>query len=233
MDSSKLLQLTTNIVAAFAGHNQVRADLLPSLISTVYQTLSNVETAPEPEEPREPAVPVRASIKQDHLVCLECGAKFASLRRHLKTSHDLTPDQYRDHWGLRSDYPMVAPSYSARRSEMAKRIGLGARRLRAPEPEELPPPAPEPPRAPPRRGKAAAIATAAVVADPVPPPSGRSPSAETVFANFRRDDEVNDVDAPDEASEEAVSAALSPKGGRRKPFAKQPARSMRTPPSRR
>ena len=123
--SGTVLRLTAQIVAAHVEHNSVQADVLPSLIERVYQTLRDVGQAPvEPARPV-PAVPVKQSVKQDFIVCLEDGKSFSMLKRHLMTDHKLTPQQYREKWGLPRDYPMVAPAYAQTRSALAKKIGLG------------------------------------------------------------------------------------------------------------
>jgi predicted transcriptional regulator len=136
-----LLHLTTEIVASFAGNNTVAVGDLPAVIATVFRTLRGVGQgeAEKPAEAPVPAVPVKRSIRPDFLVCLEDGRKVKMLKRYLATRHGLTPDQYRQRWGLAKDYPMVPPAYAAQRSAMAKQIGLGRRRAAAP-----PPPAPEP-----------------------------------------------------------------------------------------
>ena len=123
------LELSAEITAAYVSNNPVAADQLPNLISSVFQSVSTLSAdAEEPvEEKKTPAVSVRKSLQDDHLVCLEDGLKFKSLKRHLRTHHDLTPDQYRTKWGLKPEYPMVAPAYAARRSQMAKDIGLGVK----------------------------------------------------------------------------------------------------------
>ncbi len=127
----KLLDLTSNIVAAHVSHNSVSAQDLPNLIRDVYQSLATVgepkET--EPERPT-PAVPIKRSITPDYLVCLEDGKKLKMLKRHLKTAYDMTPEQYRERWGLNADYPMVAPNYAKQRSQLAKEIGLGTKARR-------------------------------------------------------------------------------------------------------
>jgi predicted transcriptional regulator len=106
--------------------NQTPAAELPALILSVHRALTGVSTAaPEPEARREPAVPVRRSITPDYLVCLEDGKTFKSLKRHLRTKYDMSPDEYRAKWGLPKDYPMVAPNYAAARSTLAKNMGLG------------------------------------------------------------------------------------------------------------
>ncbi len=120
-----LLGLTEKIVSAHVGNNAVASADLPNLIRAVYDALGNVraagETAPKPK----PAVPIKRSITPNYIVCLEDGAKFKMLKRHLRTDHSMTPKEYRDRWGLPPDYPMVAPNYSKQRSEFAKKFGLG------------------------------------------------------------------------------------------------------------
>ena len=128
ISSSELLQLTSEIVAAHVSNNSVPSQELSSLIEQVYRTLEQVGKGTEPAEDKPiPAVPVKKSIHPDYLVCLEDGKKLKMLKRHLKTAYDLTPEEYRDRWGLPSDYPMVAPNYAKQRSELAKDIGLGRR----------------------------------------------------------------------------------------------------------
>ena len=128
-DDSFEVELTAQITAAYVSNNPVAADQLPALIASVFQSVSTLsaETKEPAGEQRAPAVSVRKSQQHEHLVCLEDGLKFKSLKRHLRAHHDLTPDQYRAKWGLKPDYPMVAPAYAARRSEMAKAIGLGVK----------------------------------------------------------------------------------------------------------
>jgi predicted transcriptional regulator len=123
-----LLGLTAEIVAAHVSNNPVSLADLPALIQEVYRTLSSVGQAPaaQPERPQ-PAVPVKKSITPGYLICLEDGKKLKMLKRHLKTSYNLTPEQYRERWGLAPDYPMVAPDYAKHRSSLAKKIGLGTK----------------------------------------------------------------------------------------------------------
>jgi predicted transcriptional regulator len=130
-----LVRLTSDVVAAYISNNAVPVASLPSLISEIHASLSKLGSAPsEPaEEPKKPAVPVKKSVTDDYIICLEDGKKFRSLRRHL-TVLGMTPDEYRARWGLPADYPMVAPSYAAARSALAKKMGLG----RKPEPEVTP-----------------------------------------------------------------------------------------------
>ncbi|MCJ2080698.1 MucR family transcriptional regulator [Methylobacterium sp. J-090] len=122
--------LAADIVSAFVSNNSVPPVELPALIASVHATLERL-TAPvteEKSEPLQPAVSIKRSITPDYLVCLEDGKKFKSLKRHLRTRYDMTPDQYRAKWNLASDYPMVAPNYAAARSELAKNMGLGQQR---------------------------------------------------------------------------------------------------------
>ena len=127
-NAKELLSLTTEIVAAHVSNNTVAANELPQLISQVYQSLAGVGKGPAPAAERpEPAVPVKKSVHADYIVCLEDGKKLKMLKRHLKTAYNMTPEQYRERWGLAQDYPMVAPNYARQRSRLAKEIGLGTR----------------------------------------------------------------------------------------------------------
>ena len=137
------IELAADIVSAFVSNNSVPVTELPALIGSVHAALNQVASgsAQQPaEEPKAPAVPIKKSVQPDYIVCLDDGKRFKSLKRHLRTTYNLTPDQYRAKWGLAHDYPMVAPNYAAARSELAKQMGLGARRKRTPEP--TPPTAP-------------------------------------------------------------------------------------------
>lgn len=120
-----LITLTADIVTAHVANNNVDGETLPSLIQNVYGALSGLGAEQAAEERPEPAVSVRASVKNDHIVCLEDGKKMKMLKRHLMTDHGLTPDEYRERWNLPADYPMVAPDYANKRRELAKKIGLG------------------------------------------------------------------------------------------------------------
>lgn len=122
-----LVELSTEIVSAYVSHNAVSPTDLPRLIAEVHNALLGLrsETAVAPVEELKPAVPVRKSIAPDYIICLEDGKKFKSLKRHLRTHYNLSPEEYREKWGLPADYPMVAPSYSATRSKLAKDNGLG------------------------------------------------------------------------------------------------------------
>jgi predicted transcriptional regulator len=129
-----LLALTTEIVAAHVSNNTVAVNDLPHLINQIYNSLANIGTAPAAPAARPaPAVSIKKSVQPDFIVCLEDGKKLKMLKRHLKTAYNMTPEGYRERWGLSSDYPMVAPNYARQRSRLAKEIGLGtrARRRRA------------------------------------------------------------------------------------------------------
>jgi predicted transcriptional regulator len=123
--TDQILGLTAQIVSAHVRHNAVTPDALPSLIQDVYKTLANIGQQPVQADKVAPAIPVKQSIRQDRVVCLECGKGFSMLKRHLMTDHKLTPQQYREKWNLTRDYPMVAPNYAQTRSDLAKKIGLG------------------------------------------------------------------------------------------------------------
>jgi predicted transcriptional regulator len=125
-----LLELTADLVAAYVSNNPVPAAELPNLIAEVHAALGRVGAAPEqaPLEKQKPAVNPRRSIFDDYIICLEDGKKFKSLKRHLMTHYGLTPEQYREKWGLEPNYPMVAPNYAAARSALAKKTGLGRKR---------------------------------------------------------------------------------------------------------
>ena len=136
----ELLSLTTEIVSSFAGNNAVAMADLPALISSVFKALRGSgedQAAPALEAPV-PAVPIKKSVQTNFIVCLEDGRKLKMLKRHLATRYNLTPDQYRQRWGLGKDYPMVAPAYAAQRSELAKQIGLGRKAAPAPAAEPAP-----------------------------------------------------------------------------------------------
>lgn len=120
-----LITLTADIVTAHVANNNVDGASLPSLISSVYGALSGLGTPVVAEVRPEPAVSVRSSVKNDHIVCLECGTKMKMLKRHLMTDHGLSPDDYKARFGLAADYPLVAPDYAEKRRELAKKIGLG------------------------------------------------------------------------------------------------------------
>jgi predicted transcriptional regulator len=130
--SADLLALTADIVAAHVARNSIPAETLPELIRSVHRGLLDTASPPAPiVEKLQPAVPVKKSVFPDYIVCLEDGKKLKMLKRHLATSYDMTPEQYRERWGLPLDYPMVAPNYAERRSALAKQIGLGTQSRRA------------------------------------------------------------------------------------------------------
>lgn len=122
-----LIEYSTDIVAAYVSHNAISPTDLPKLIADVHASLQalGAEEIAAPVEEKKPAVPVRRSVTADYIICLEDGKKFKSLKRHLRTHYNLSPEEYREKWGLPADYPMVAPSYSATRSKLAKENGLG------------------------------------------------------------------------------------------------------------
>lgn len=124
---ASVLGLTAQIVSAHVSNNAVTPDALPSLINEVYKTLAGVGKEPAQPERPQPAVPIKKSVFNDHIVCLEDGKKLKMLKRHLKTAYNLTPEQYRERWSLGPDYPMVAPDYAKHRSSLAKQIGLGTK----------------------------------------------------------------------------------------------------------
>lgn len=126
-DKSEIIEMTTDIVSAYVGNNSIGAADLPGLIQSVHRALAEVTSGVDAAEaePQEPAVSIKKSITPDFLICLEDGRKFKSLKRHLRTKYDLSPDEYRSKWGLPKDYPMVAPNYAKARSELAKQMGLG------------------------------------------------------------------------------------------------------------
>jgi predicted transcriptional regulator len=141
-DNNKL-DLVANVVSSYLRRNSVGVEQIGTVVSSVTHALEqasrqleggSVEQAPEqaPQEPQKPAVPIRRSVQNDHLVCLEDGAKVKTLKRHLQSAHGITPQQYREKWGLSRDYPMTAPAYSERRSQMARDLGLGRKAGEAP-----------------------------------------------------------------------------------------------------
>jgi len=125
-ESNEILALTTNIVAAHVSNNSVAVADLPRLIREVHDSLTNVGDGGEPERPT-PVVPIKKSVTPEFIVCLEDGKKLKMLKRHLKTAYNMSPEEYRERWGLAADYPMVAPNYAKQRSKLAKQIGLGTR----------------------------------------------------------------------------------------------------------
>lgn len=126
----RLIDLSANIVAAYVSKNPLSADDVPDFLKKLHATMVDMKTNPPevPNTPQPPAVPISKSVTPDHLICLEDGKQFKSLRRHLWSTYRMTPEDYREKWGLPSDYPMVAPNYSALRSKVAKQNGLGKTR---------------------------------------------------------------------------------------------------------
>lgn len=131
-NTQTFMELAAEIVSAYVSKNSVPAGELPGLIGDVHAALIRVSAAPDPvpvEAPK-PAVPAKKSVTNDYIVCLEDGKRFKSLKRHLRTQYNMSPDEYREKWGLDSDYPMVAPNYAKARSKLAKDMGLGQQRRR-------------------------------------------------------------------------------------------------------
>jgi predicted transcriptional regulator len=133
IEHADVIELAAEIVSAYVSNNSVPATDLPALINDVFNALTRVGGTPveTPAEPLKPAVSVKKSVSNDFIVCLEDGKKFKSLKRHLRTQYNMSPEQYREKWGLPADYPMVAPNYAAARSRLAKEMGLGQQRRRA------------------------------------------------------------------------------------------------------
>jgi predicted transcriptional regulator len=234
-NSRALLGLTVQIVSAHLLRNPLPAAELPALIEQVHAALASAGAAPAPapEKAAAPAAPKR-TIFPDYIVCLEDGRKLKTLKRHLRSTYNLSPEEYREKWGLAEDYPMVAPNYAARRSSLAKTLGLGRKAAKPAEPEEA---APEP-LAPMPRYIIAPAATPAPKAAPVttaaePPPREsrvNEPTLESVFGKFPRNGHSAAQDEPSLFPEaEAPEPAPEPpaKKHQRKPFSKQLARSMR------
>ncbi len=132
MTTTNNIELAADIVSAYVSNNSVPAADLPNLINEVYSALMRVGSGvpAAPAEAPKPAIPVKKSVTNDFIVCLEDGKKFKSLKRHLRTQYGLSPEEYREKWGLPADYPMVAPNYAAARSNLAKQMGLGQQRRR-------------------------------------------------------------------------------------------------------
>lgn len=131
-DANELVEITADIISAYVSNNSVSSAELPKIIGEVFTALRNIaeEAGSEPEEELTPAVNPKRSVTPDYIICLEDGKKFKSLKRHLSSHYDMTPEQYRERWGLPADYPMVAPNYAAARSALARKIGLGQRRTK-------------------------------------------------------------------------------------------------------
>ncbi len=124
VEQGNLIELTADIVSAYVSNNSIQSSDLPALISEVHAAMHQTLGGPAEPEP-EPAVSIKKSVTPDYIICLHDGKKYKSLKRHVLTSHDLTPEEYREKWGLPADYPMVAPNYAKARSMLAKKMGLG------------------------------------------------------------------------------------------------------------
>ena len=130
-DDKHPVDIVARVVASYVANNRMMAQDLPSLIATVHDAVASLMDGKDGGgEPPKPAVPIKRSVTPDHIICLEDGLKFKSLKRHLRSSYEMTPEQYRAKWGLPHDYPMVAPKYAEHRSKLAKQIGLGRKRKR-------------------------------------------------------------------------------------------------------
>jgi len=128
IDNNNVVEMTSTIVASYVSHNPVQPVDLPVIIRSIHDTLLDLSKAGEEAQALVPAVSVKKSITDDYIICLEDGEKFKSLRRHLRSKYDMSPEDYREKWGLPTDYPMVAPSYARQRSALAKKMGLGQNR---------------------------------------------------------------------------------------------------------
>jgi predicted transcriptional regulator len=120
-----LLESTAAVISAYVANNTIQKEHLPALIVNTFNALARLDRTEAPAEELKPAVPIKRSVQPDHIICLEDGKKFKTLKRHLRTDYNMTPQEYREKWGLPVDYPMVAPNYALARSELAKQIGLG------------------------------------------------------------------------------------------------------------
>ncbi len=130
-NKTELLECTTSIISAYVANNTIPKENLVALIADTFKSLAQLGRAAAPVDDLKPAVPIKRSVQPDHIICLEDGKKFKSLKRHLMTYYNMTPQDYREKWGLPGDYPMVAPDYALARSQLAKKIGLGQHRTRA------------------------------------------------------------------------------------------------------
>jgi predicted transcriptional regulator len=164
--SPNFIELSADIVSAYVSNNSVPATELPALLSSIYAALTKTAQGQSQEPPAEltPAVPVKKSVTPDAIICLDDGKKFKSLKRHLRTTYDMTPEQYRAKWNLPADYPMVAPNYAKARSELAKTMGLGQQRKKRAAPVETA--ANDAAPAKPKRAAAKAAATSDEVTAP-------------------------------------------------------------------
>jgi predicted transcriptional regulator len=138
MEKPVLIELTAEIVSNYVANNNVAADELPSVIEKIHAAVSSLGEAEQAPEEKMPVVSVRASVKPDYIVCLECGKRQKVLRRHLQIGHGMTPEEYRKDYGLPGSYPMVAPNYSERRRALAKQVGFGRKKGPAPVKKSAP-----------------------------------------------------------------------------------------------
>ena len=219
IDQAKtLLGLTVQIVSAHVRNNQVAVADLPALIRQVHTALANANggapapaAAPVQERAATPPVPKR-TIFPDYIICLEDGRRMKTLKRHLRSNYDMSPEQYREKWGLPADYPMVAPNYAEQRSKLAKQLGLGRRAAEVEEPEELPLLDPNPPRL-------WQIVSAPEPAAPAPEARRPEPTVDNVFGGFPNGGDKQVAESAEEGA---------PRRPARKPFSKQLARPMRS-----
>ena len=217
--NKKLLELTAQIVSAHVSKNQIAAQGLPALIEHVYTALKTAGSEPAPvvAEKQLPFVPAKRSVFPDYIICLEDGRKLKTLKRHLRSTFGLSPEQYREKWGLSADYPMVAPNYAEHRSKLAKQLGLGRKPSADEEDEE-----PEIVEAPAKPAPLTVHAAAAPEdVEPAPVKRRAEPTAASVFAKFP----AKQAEPSTEETEGTEPAAKQKRG--RKPFSKQLARTMR------
>jgi predicted transcriptional regulator len=216
--NTTLLELTAQIVSAHVSKNQVAPQGLPALIEQVYTALKTAtsEAPPAAAEKQVPFVPAKRSVFPDYIICLEDGRKLKTLKRHLRSTYGLSPEQYREKWNLPADYPMVAPNYAEHRSKLAKQLGLGRKPTADDEIEdeqESPPVAARPATAPPAQ---------AAVADLPPARRKAEPTAASVFSKFPG----KSAEPEPAQTEDSLEGQARKKRGR-KPFSKQLARTMR------
>jgi len=212
-----LLELTAQIVSAHVSKNPVPPQGLPALIEQVYTALKTTtsEAPPAAAEKQVPFVPAKRSVFPDYIICLEDGRKLKTLKRHLRSTYGLSPEQYREKWNLAPDYPMVAPNYAEHRSKLAKQLGLGRKPTADDDIEEEP-------EAPPVAAKPAAPPPApAAVAEPPPARRRQEHTAASVFSKFPG----KTAEPEPEQTEESLEGGRKKRG--RKPFSKQLARTMR------
>jgi predicted transcriptional regulator len=219
-----ILNLTVQIVAAHVRNNQVPIQQLPDMIRQVHEALAHAGApAPQPVEPEKPApaVVARRSVFPDYIICLEDGRRMKTLKRHLRSTYDMSPEQYREKWNLPADSPMVAPSYAARRSKLAKQIGLGRRTANADieDIEKLEPLEQMPAR------PWQIVSAPPPVAPPPTPERRPEPTLDSVFGRFPK--AQTDVEENEATPASAEPASPEQRRSARKPFSKQLARTMR------